>query len=213
MPFFQDHIQQKINHGFAKAASKLGTPFMQYRPQDNTTVIVEDNIVGELYVAYDKSANFNFLQPLDYNVASYYVLMDLTNVQIGDYLWNYDDRIFFVANIEPLKPAQVILCNIPSLSIYRPSGSTTNGYGGNTNPQLLLSGWPACMVPGTKGESNEAKTPGSVRAFWNNLMLPSTQVAIEPYDLVIDDTERRFIVSNNQKSQMGYFCTCSYQGA
>lgn len=211
MSNFQDKIQSKIYKGFNKAAQRLGSQYVQYRPSSSGAVIAQNNIVQEIFFAFDKSPNFDFKQPLDYNQATYYALVDLTEVQIGDYFWDYNNRTFFVANIEPLKPAEVVLCNV-TIDLLRPASSTTNGYGGDTTPQTLLTGWPASILPGTKGEMNEAKTPGTNRSFWVQMRIPY-YVSIDPYDIVTDNLGRRFVVSDNSLAKEGYFCTMSYEGA
>lgn len=211
MTYFSDTVQTHINFGYAKAAQRLGTPFVQYRPNGTSTVLVNNNIVQELYFAFDRGSNFDFKEPLDYNVAKYYALVDLTSVQIGDYFWDNNNRTFFAANIEPLKPAEVILCNT-TVSIYRPASSTSNGYGGNTTPELVMSGIPCSILPSTKGEANEAKTPGSVRAFWTEMRIPFI-ATIQPYDVVTDGFGRRFVISQNSLAKEGYYCTMGYMGA
>lgn len=213
--YFIDKVQRHVNKGYNKAAFHLGTPFVQYRPQTSGPVLVNANMVQELYLGFDKSSNFDFLQPQDYNNAKYYALVDLTLVEIGDYFYDFDKRTFFVANIEPIKPAELMLCN-HTISLYHPTGnpSTYGGYGGITAPTLKFSGWPVVLLPGTKGESNEARTPGSIRAPWGVMQVPRVPgITIDEYDLVIDEGQRRFIVSQASLAKEGWWCSMALEQA
>lgn len=213
--YFVDKVQRHVNKGYGKAASRLGVPFVQYRPQTSGSVLVNANMVQEVYLAFDKSSNFDFTQPQDYNDAKYYALVDLSFVQIGDYFWDFNQRIFFVANVEPLKPAELMLCN-HTVSLFHPAGNVSayHGYGGDTQPTTKFSGWPVVLLPGTKGEANEAKTPGSIRAPWGVMQVPPIPgVTIDEYDLMIDDQQRRFIVSLASLAKEGWFCTMSLEQA
>lgn len=211
---FQDKIQAKISRGYAKAAARLGSQFVQYRVQ-TFPVISETNIVQELYFAFDMSDSFSFAEPLDYNKAKYYALFDNTNAQIGDYFYDYTGRTFFISNLEPLKPPEVILCN-ETLSLYRPAGSTgvSNGYGGDTTPALYASGVPVSLLPESRGEANESGLPGAIRAPWMQVLIPPLAgIDVKTYDLFIDSQNRRWIVSMCSLAKEGWYTTVSYQSA
>lgn len=201
----QTLVQSKVNRGFAISAQKLGSTFVHYRPQTGGPPFVNTNIVQELYLAYDQNYKFTFEKSKEFNNPVYFALMDLTYVGIGDYLTDYVTT-FFVAGIDPLRPAEIIECN-RTIDLYLPSGSVANGYGGNTDPIHKLSGWPVALVPGTKGEMNEAKTPGSVRAPWGTIMMPNLPppLVVNEYDLIIDDRGFRFITSTVSQAEEGYY--------
>jgi hypothetical protein len=206
--FGESQIQALINLGYRIAGGILGTTFVLYRPQNTGPVITNNNIVQELSLAFDQDYKFSLRKPQDYNNSRYYALMDLTYVSVGDYLYDWNNTTFFVAWIEPLKPAELILCN-RTINLYRPSGSIDNGYGGDTDPIPILIDWPVSLLPGQKGETNEAKTPGSVRAPWGVCYLPllPDNVTVDEYDLLIDDRGFRFIVSTSSLGKEGFYLT------
>lgn len=209
----QAAIQAHVNYGYSQAAKRLGVPFVQFRPANTGQVLVNDNIIQEINLAFDQDYNFSMIKPQEYNNNRYYALLDLTFVNIGDYFWDYNQTIFFVGWIEPLRPAELILCN-HTITLYTPSGSIDNGYGGNVSPVTKLTNWPVSLLPGTKGESNESKTPGSIRAPWGEMLMPNLLgVSVDEYDLVITERDERYIVSQSSLAKEGYFCTMSRENA
>jgi len=207
-------VQQKVNHGYSIAASKLGKTFVQYRPQTGGPVFVNTNIVQELDLMFDQDYHFSVLKPQQYNDNNYFALMDLTYVQVGDYLTDNNGTVFFVAWIEPLRPAEILLCN-RTITLYTPSGSIGNGYGGDTDPVTKLTDWPVSLLPGTKGEVNESRTPGSVRAPWGVIQMPKPpgDIKVNEYDLVIDDRNYRFIISTSSLAKEGFYLTIATENA
>ena len=208
--FGQPQIQSLIDLGYGIAAGILGANYVQYRPQSTGPVLANVNMVQEIFLAFDRDNNFSFIKPAEYNKSLYYGLVDLTYVRIGDFFYNFGKHTFFVANIEPLRPVELVLCN-HTISLYRPAGSTSNGYGGDTDPILQFSEWPCSLLPGTKGESNEARTPGSIRAPWEILQIPAIPggILIDEYDLLIDELGRRFIISQCSLAKEGWYATVS----
>lgn len=201
-------IQQKINKGYNIAAKHLGTKFGHFRPQNTGPVLENINLVQEVFLAPDKDSEFGFGQPIGFKADTYFALLDLTLVQIGDYLWDFGNYTFYVVNIEPLKPALLVRCS-NTITVYRPASS--NGYGGDTGPQTLLTGWPCSVQPGAKGERNVSMLPESVRAPWTTIHLPFFPGTIIRYgDIIVDELGRRFAVSLNEVSAIGYELTCSY---
>ncbi|WP_230371027.1 hypothetical protein [Paludibacterium denitrificans] len=73
-------------------------------------------------------------------------------------------------------PIYCVQCNrtVNVLRVSMDSGVGQIGYGGDTadTEQVLMSGWPASVLQGTKGERNEAGLPGDTRTpWWAILML------------------------------------------
>jgi hypothetical protein len=199
-------IQSHVNHGYSIAASKVGHTFVVFRPLDTGPVLRNQNIVQELPLAFDQDYHFGFMKPSEYNKQNYYALLDLTLIKVGDYLWDYDQHIFFVAWIEPLRPAELTRCDA-TINLIQPSGSIDNGYGGDTTPVTKITGWPIAISPGTKGETNEAHTPGSVRSPWMIGYAPLLPdgVMIEEYDVIIDELGRRYVVSMPSLGKEGWY--------
>lgn len=205
-------IQKHVSHGYGIAAKHLGHLFVHYRPQSTGTVLTNINAIDELMMAYDPDPLFGFIKPLTFKSDEYYGLVDLTTVAIGDYFYDFKAGTFFVANFEPLKSALIIRCNAIA-SIFRPTSS--NGYGANTGPSPLMTGWPVSILPGTKGERNVAGLPESVRAPWVVIHVPIfAGVDILYGDVITDDLNRRYVVSQNQKTSFGsWHLTCDYESA
>ena len=72
----------------------------------------------------------------------------------------------------------------------------------------ILTAWPVALLPGTKGEANDARLPGAVRAPWGVIYMPVPPgVTINEYDLIIDDRGFRYIVSTCSLAKEGYYLT------
>lgn len=202
-------IQRKINKGYHIAAKHLGNLYAHYRPRSTGPALVNINMMDTLMMAFDPNPNFSFEKPQGFDDDTFFSLLDLTDVQIGDYLSDLNNRTFYVANIEPLKPAMLVRCN-RTISIVQPASN--NGYGASTGPTLLLDTWPASIIPGTKGEQNVARLPESVRAPWYIVHLPFFANTIINYgDVILDDMNRRLVVSSNQLSGMGWHLTVDFE--
>ena len=161
-------------------------------------------------MAFDQDSQFGFWQAcgLQGPPDIYYALCDLTTVEIGDYFYDFADHTFFVGNFEPLKPAMFVRCT-HKVSIYRPA--TNNGYGGPTGDTEIMTDWPAAIELGTKGEKQMSGLPDSVRSPWVIIHLPEYPgVLIEYGDIVIDDLARRYAVSDNHLTFLGWHLTCEY---
>lgn len=201
-------IQVHVNKGYRIAAKNLGHLFAHYRAQDNGPVLVNFNMVDELNLAFDRDKMFSFASPEEYKSDTYYALLDLTTVGIGDYLYDFDKGTFFIANIEPLKPAMLIRCS-HVVTISRPASN--NGYGGDTGPIPILTQWPCSIFLGPKGEKNIATLPESTRSPWIVIHIPQLiGTTIEYGDIVIDELNRRYAVSDNHLTPLGWYLTCEY---
>lgn len=203
-------IQHKISKGYGKAARHLGHPFIHFVPQGINNPLDNLNMFDTLNVAFDPRDNFEFGKPAEYNDNVYYGLVDLTTVNIGDYFSDFDQYIFFVGNFEPLKPSMLVRCN-RTITLYGPAAnsSVSNGYGSDTTPSTKMIDWPVAISEGGIGGVNEDRTPGSISNPGVTIMVPDV-VQIEVYDIIVDDLNRRFEVSGNELTGLGYFLTCRY---
>jgi hypothetical protein len=213
----QSAIDAHINKGFAIAANKLGASFALYRPRSAGPILNPINMLDVVNLGFDTDARFGFKGPSIYNKPVVYGLVDRTELQIGDYLTDGGDTTFFIANIEPLRPAMLVRCN-RIVSIFQPLSATAIGpqfYGGNVGgtgaPQL--TSWPASILIGPKGEQNTAGLPADPRAPWYAVLLPITpNITLRTGDVLIDDLNRRYTMSAVELSVLGWRCTCSYGG-
>lgn len=214
--FVNTVIQPIIFIGYGLAADFLGVPFNHYRPMSNGAVISNINLIEQLPLGYDRDPLFSHKEPQQYGLQQYYALGDMTNTLIGDYFSDGGEYTFFCNNIEPLKPAMIMRCN-RTVTVKQPaagSGGLTNGYvyGGDTTPTTLLTGWPCSIISGGVGGKNEADTPGSVKDHGVQIYLPF-YVEIPTYSVVIDDTGRRYVVGENEQTELGYKLLVSYETA
>jgi hypothetical protein len=214
-------IQSRINHGYSIASSKLGAQFNLYRPISTGPVIDPINLIDIVYAGFDIDPRFSHKAPAVQGEMHSYALLDLTNIQPADYLTD-GCRTYFVANIEPLRPALCVLTN-RVVSIYRPSSTPTSSayYGGNVtglgDPQITE--WPASMILGPKGEVNPSGLPADPRAPWYAVMLPAytddsgVTTIFKTGDVMVDELNRRFTVSATELTPAGWRITCAYAGS
>jgi hypothetical protein len=139
--------------------------YSQYRALDMSTPIQASNLIGTLNAAFDTNANFTFMQSAKPESDVFYGLMDLTNVQTGDYLVGQEGT-FFVSYIEPFKAPVCIKCP-RTLSISRqddvdtPGLQPRAGYSGGEWPSIV-SGLPASMQLDRERGKPKAGIPGDV---------------------------------------------------
>lgn len=188
-------VSLRVWKGYAISARHLGHLYYHYRPTDALDPIRNINLIDEIMLAYDPDANFGFAKPQGYDADTYHGLVSLKTVQVGDYFRDDRGTTLFVANIEPLKPSLLVKCN-ETVTVSRPTA--TRGYGGDSQPTLLMDNWPAGITDGTKGERNVAKLPESVRGPWVTIHIPRLpSVDILYGDIIIDSFGRRYVVSQN----------------
>lgn len=202
-------IQQKVFRGYAISAAKIGLPYAQYRP--DSADLTNWSPIATLLASFN-AEDMKYSKPNKYAKPTWYVLIDGSQTQVGDYLIG-DGGTFFIAAQQAILPILAVGCN-RVLSFARPQaqaqvGAVTN-YEGNT-PALqtpLAAGWPASVLQGTKGEKNEVNLPGDTRNPWWAILLPAIPgVTLRTTDLVTDDLGRRMILSSVELTDLGYRCT------
>lgn len=149
-------------------------------------------------------------KPNKYGKATWYALVDGTNLEVGHYFIG-PQGTFFVAAMQPLLPILVVECN-RVVSIFRPQAQTVDGiapYGGNTadNQTLLVAGRPCSILQGTKGEKADASLPGDTRSPWWAILMPEAAVDIRMDDIIVDDRGIRYVASSVELSDLGYRIT------
>ena len=210
----QPTIQARVNHGNAIATRFLGAPFTQYRPTSVTNP-VSGTPVATLQCAFDPDAAFSFAKPSGYSKPIYYGLFDGTNVRVGDYLVSATQGTFFTAGYEPIKPWLCVSCN-RVMTFTRAAAPASTGldpiYSGATQATdtLLLTGWPASCLAGTKGERGPSsiQLPGDVKLPWWAILLPAYPgVILNMGDRASDDLGRHYIISSAEQTSLGWRLT------
>lgn len=154
--------------------------------------------------------DMNYRKPNKYGKATWYALFDGTGITVSDYLIG-PGGVFFIAAMQSLLPILAVSCN-RVINLYRPQQQTNlglGGYGGTTakNETLLLQGRPCSILQGTKGEKSETNLPGDTRAAWWQVLLPNAGGIIRYDDVIIDDLQRRYVVSSAELTDLGWRAT------
>jgi hypothetical protein len=167
------------------------------------------NLLFSLPVSLN-AEDMKYGKPNKYGKATWYALVDGTNLNVGDYFVG-PQGTFFIAALQPLLPILVVECN-RTVSVFRPeeqAGVGLGPYGANTaaNQTLLVSGRPCSILQGTKGEKSESNLPGDTRSPWWTILMPYAGVDLTMDDILIDDLSRRYVLSSVELSDLGYRIT------
>ena len=187
-----------IASGLAKAGAIVGAPLRQFRPAGPFAALGSGPI-GTLTGIVDTSDALALRRSdFRHNVEGT-LIGDTRDLVVGDYL--VADRTYFVAQIEPLRPATCILCN-RTLSVSKPSSpqaTGANSYGGQSvaGDVLIASGWPASVMPRSHIEIDPTKLPSDVKTAFFDIALPGSLVVPLSYGLVLgDDYGQSYIISS-----------------
>ncbi|KVC81389.1 hypothetical protein [Burkholderia ubonensis] len=203
-------LQNRIYKGYGKAALRIGPIYSQYRPTSASNPIASGTLLGTLNASFN-AMDMTYGRPNVYGKALWYALVDGTQTKIGDYLINAA-QTFFIAAMQQTLPILAVECN-RTLNVLRPfqqSGVGATGYGGDTaaGETPLMTGWPASVLQGTKGEKNEVNLPGDVRNPWWQILLPAfAGVTLRTADIITDDISRRYTISSAELTDLGWRCT------
>ena len=217
-------IQSKVNLGYRLAAARTGLPFQVYRPAGTTAPIVTANLVATLPAAFSAD-DYRFRRPQGYAKPTWTALIDGAITVPGDYLVEVSPlpgqaaRTFFISSQQPLLPIQAIACNAV-ITVARPTPQSGIGalpLGGNetTVEVASLTGWPASILQGTKGEKSEDNLPDDTRSPWTSVLLPPSAAwaDVRTDDVLTDDGGRRYLVSGAELTALGWRLTAAYAGA
>lgn len=202
-------LQKKVYAGYGKAALRIGPLFSLYRPSSPINPF-QYGPVASLNASFN-AEDMKYGRPNKYGKPTWFCLVDGTQTQVGDYLIN-DTQTFFIAAMQPILPILAVDCN-RTINVLRPQQQTglgAVGYGGDTdeNETPLMTGWPASVLQGTKGEKGEVNLPGDVRNPWWQMLFPAFQdVNLRTGDIITDDLQRRYIVSSAEKTDLGWRLT------
>lgn len=154
--------------------------------------------------------DMSYGKPNKYGKATWYALVDGTDLEVGLYFKGAGGT-FFIAAMQALLPIYVVECNRTVL-IARPQTQTGVGigpYGGNTDntQDVIVYTRPCSILLGTKGEKSEAGLPGDTRSPWVAILMPYAGVDIRTDDTLIDDLGKRYTVSGCEQTDAGYRIT------
>ena len=218
-----DEIQAAVDFGYSAAADVLGQPFSAFRPVSTDNPLAPGNLIATLPAVFSAD-DYRFGRPQAYAKSVWTVLVDSSQTQPGDYLVEVTARpgqgirTFFVASQQPLLPIQAVACNAV-VSVARPTPQEGIGAlpaGGNEVavdvPTVTV--WPCSMLTGTKGEADQNGLPDTTRGGWMIILLPPSLVAdIRTDDILTDDRDVRYLVSNVERSALGWKISASFADA
>lgn len=203
-------LQQKVYAGYGKAATRIGPLFNLHRPSSAANPVSPGTWLGTLNASFN-AQDMTYGKPNVYGKPLWYALLDGTLTQVGDYLVN-DDKMYFIAAMQQTLPILAVDCN-RTINVRRPqqqSGVGAVGYGGDidSNETPLMTGWPASVLQGTKGEKGEVNLPGDVRNPWWQILFPAFPgINLRTSDIVTDDMQRRYVISSAELTDLGWRLT------
>jgi hypothetical protein len=209
----QASVQAQIWKGYCKAAEKLGANFAFYRPATWTeSAWGSGSFLGTSTSTRPVSLNaedMKYGKPKKYAKATWYALVDGTELEVGDYFVG-PQGTFFIAALQPLLPILAVECN-RTISIARVPPQTAAGaqsYSGMTaqSEVPVVTGVPCSILQGTKGEKSETQLPGDTRSPWWAILLPNRGLVMLG-DLIIDDLGQRYVVSGPEQTALGWRLT------
>nr|WP_199065106.1 hypothetical protein [Chromobacterium sp. ASV5] len=202
--------QRRLYIQYGRLASRVGLPHNFIRPADPLRPMQPAP-----YIQQPASFNqeFRYARPNKYGAPTWNGVFDGTACKAGDYIAG-PSGTFFIAAMQQALPILVVDCN-RTISILRETRADGFGqlpYGGDTPDieQPIMAGWPASVLQGTRGETNEVKLPGDVRNPWWYVLLPAWPgVTIRTSDIITDDLGRRYVVSSAELTDLGWRLTAA----
>lgn len=203
-------LQARIYKGYSLAATRIGPIYALYRPSSANNPLAAGNLRPSLNASLN-AQDMAYGKPNVYGKPLWYCLIDGTKTQVGDYLVG-PDRTVFIAAMQQALPILAVECN-RTLNVYRAAQQATVGalpYGGNTagSETSLMTGWPASVLQGTKGENGGVGLPGDVRLPWWAILMPAySGVSLRAYDILSDDLNNRYVISSAEQTDLGWRIT------
>jgi hypothetical protein len=177
----QAQIQKHVNYGFKIAASKVGVQYAVYRSQGVDTPITPAHLViPQQYVAIDTNPQFTYAAPAKQDSDLFYGLLDLTNIQNGDYVVGAQGT-FFLGCQEPFKVPIAMRCP-RTISIMRQDDTDRPGLQRRASFSPSTGGWsvvasaiPASVMLDRDRGKPQANLPGDVisRVLWRIRLSPA----------------------------------------
>lgn len=212
-------IERHVQHGNGIAAVKLGPLYAFVRPSNPLAPIPGAYAYLSAFLTTDdKSAS---TKANTYGKPLWYGRFDRTTTLPGDYMIGQAGT-FFIAAQQSLLTTLLVECNrvitvrTTTASVAGAAGFGAQPYADNTerfNGVIAMAGWPASILAGTKGKSNESQLPGDVRTPWVAVLVPAYPgVTIRTGDQLTDDLARTFTISSAELTDLGWRLTAEYAG-
>lgn len=202
-------IAAKVRYGYGKAAVKLGTTALLFRPSGSGDPVAPGSQYATGLAAVDNDPLFGFSRSNRFGNPVVYALMDATGVLIGDYM-QLDGITYFITATDGFTACSMVQCNRIVTVLRHATGTAGAGhYEGERTPlTALATNWPASMLLGARQIKGDAGLPLDTTMKGASVLLPSTVPGIlRTSDLLTDDAGRRFTVSGSELSPLGWRLT------
>ncbi len=201
-------LQAKIYIGYGKAAKRIGFDYQQFRATSASNPL-SSTALQTLPASF--TTKFTYNAPNKYGEATWLGLFDARQFVVGDYLVGRQGT-FFIAAMQDTLPIYCVQTN-RTVSVRRDVQDQSIGlgsYAGGTRATeaVLMDGWPASILQGSKGETNEVKLPLDVKTPWWVILMPAYPgVTLRTSDVIRDELNRKYIISSAELTDMGWRCT------
>jgi hypothetical protein len=201
-------LQSKIYIGYGKAAKRIGFDYQQFRATSASNPLTS-TALQTLPASF--TTNFSYSAPNKYGKADWLGLFDAREFAVGDFLVGRQGT-FFVAAMQDTLPIYCVQANrtVDVLRVGMDPGVGLGGWAGGVRAGEvpIMQGWPASILQGTKGETNEVKLPQDVKTPWWAILLPAWPgVVFRTSDIIRDDLDRKYVISSAELSDMGWRIT------
>jgi len=201
-------LQLKIYKGYGQAAKRIGFDYQQFRATSANNPL-NSNPLQTLSASF--TTNFSYSAPNKYGQAAWLGLFDATLCAPGDIMVG-EGGTFFIAAMQSTLPIYCVQTNrtISVLRVSMDDGVGLGDYGGDTpaTEAPLMTGWPASVLQGTKGEANPTNLPGDVRTPWWAILMPAWPgIVLRTSDIILDELGRKYVISSAELTDMGWRMT------
>jgi len=201
-------LQAKIYIGYGKAAKRIGFDYQQFRATSASNPL-SSAALQTLPASF--TTKFTYSAPNKYGEATWLGLFDARQFAVGDYLVGQQGT-FFIAAMQDTLPIYCVQTNrvVSVLRDHQDQSVGLGAYSGGTKDSEapLMTGWPASILQGTKGEGNETKLPLDVRTPWWAVLMPTyLGIILRTSDVIRDELGRKYIISSAELTDMGWRCT------
>ncbi|QAY85395.1 hypothetical protein [Pseudomonas arsenicoxydans] len=201
-------LQSKIYIGYGKAAKRIGFDYQQFRAASASNPL-SSTALQTLPASF--TTNFSYSAPNKYGQATWLGLFDARTFEPGDFLVGRQGT-FFIAAMQDTLPIYCVQTNrvVSVLRVGMDAGVGLGGWAGDTpaSEAVLMQGWPASVLQGTKGETNDAKLPGDVKTPWWAILMPVWPgIVLRTSDIIRDELGRKYVISSAELTDMGWRIT------
>lgn len=197
-------LQDRIYSGYGKAALRIGTSYEIFRSSTAIDPLSSGNSQGPILVGVDQ--NYKYVSPAKYGDETWQILADGRSLMTFDYL--VGTATYFICSMQDLLPILVNQCN-RMLTISRPFEENGGGYTGYSGylpstSTVLMQNCPATVLENSKGDPNSAKLPTSSKTPYFRIYIPFFGVDLKIGDIVQNELGERFVITSNEKTDMGW---------